>query len=439
MQKKPTKIVRLEVEAFKRLRAVQITPEGNVVRISGRNGAGKSSVLDAIEAALGGKRSAPRRPVREGEKGAKIVAELDGLTVTRTFTAKGGGTLTVAAADGARYPSPQAMLDELVGALSFDPLAFSRMEPRRQRELLRELVGLDTSEIDRERARLFDERTEVNREVRRLEGVVSAHPYHEGVPEEPVDVAELTEELHAAESAQRELDRAESEVRIAADHLTAAEEHADRLREEIQELEAKLEGLRARLAKGESEELPKRRARVEAARAVVTELRAALPDTAAITAKLRSADATNALVRANAARAAAKEEHARAVAQSEELTAAIRACDERKADLLASAQYPLEGLSIDDDGVLLNGLPFEQASSAEQLRASVAIGLALHPALRVLLVRDGSLLDEDSLRLLAELAAEADAQVWLETVGASDGVGVVIEDGAVAGTAQAAE
>ena len=46
------KIVKLTAENFKRLEAVEITPDGNTVLISGRNGQGKSSVLDSILAAL---------------------------------------------------------------------------------------------------------------------------------------------------------------------------------------------------------------------------------------------------------------------------------------------------------------------------------------------------------------------------------------------------
>jgi hypothetical protein len=57
------------------------------------------------------------------------------------------------------------------------------------------------------------------------------------------------------------------------------------------------------------------------------------------------------------------------------------------------------------------------------------MGLAMNPELRVLLVRDGALLDETSLRMLGEMAAAADAQVWLEVVGERDDCHVIIEDG----------
>ena len=42
------KIVQLTAENVKRLTAVSIAPDGNLVQITGRNGQGKASVLDAI-------------------------------------------------------------------------------------------------------------------------------------------------------------------------------------------------------------------------------------------------------------------------------------------------------------------------------------------------------------------------------------------------------
>jgi hypothetical protein len=78
-------------------------------------------------------------------------------------------------------------------------------------------------------------------------------------------------------------------------------------------------------------------------------------------------------------------------------------------------------------------VPFAQGSSAEQLRVSVAMGLAMNPRLGVLLIRDASLLDDDSMAIVAEMAATANAQVWLERVGDGAECSVVIEDGSVRG------
>jgi hypothetical protein len=159
--------------------------------------------------------------------------------------------------------------------------------------------------------------------------------------------------------------------------------------------------------------------------------RAAVIDPAPIRQRIADAEGTNAKARANAERARVAAELEEARARAGALTALIDALDADKAMQLAEAKFPVEGLAFDEGGVRLNGVPFSQASAAEQLRVSVAMGLAMNPRLRVLLIRDGSLLDDDSLALVAAMAAESDAQVWMERVGDGAECSVVIEDGAV--------
>ncbi len=426
-----SKIIRLQAENVKRLKAVEITPDGAVVVVSGKNGQGKSSVLDAIWMALGGKKAFPRKPVRDGAEEACIRLELEGLIVERKIKPDGRTTLAVSSPDGAKYSSPQAMLDRLVGALSFDPLAFARMEPKNQRELLRELVGLDTSAVDRERAEVYTQRTDVNRQAKRAKGLLDSLPVHEDAPAEPVSVAALTDELRAANEAARKADEAELEHSEMLDVLEHSERRAEQLRQDVRGLEEQLAAARGALKEHEATVMPARRARVEGTKTRAEELRALVPDRSAIEERLAQADSVNAKVRDNARHAEAKAELDELAAEAKALTEKLAELDLAKRHALEAAAFPLDGLGIDDEGVLLDELPFEQASSAQQLRASVAIGLALNPELRVLLVRDGSLLDDESMKLLADLAAEADAQVWLERVGASD-LGVVIEDGEVA-------
>lgn len=427
-----SKIISLQAENVKRLKAVEITPDGAVVVVSGRNGQGKSSVLDAIWMALGGKRAFPRRPVRDGAEEASIRLELGDLIVERRIKPDGRTTLIVSSPEGARYGSPQAMLDKLVGALSFDPLAFSRMDPKAQRELLRELVGIDTSEVDRQRAEYYAERTRLGRDLKQAKGALASLPHHEDAPTEPISVSELAAEMRAADEAERELARAKESHARGLSRLDEAHAFTRQMEARIETLEEELKVARERLQNHLDDEVPKLTEETVAAGERADQLAAALPDRQSIEARLASADEMNAKRTDNERREDAAEQVTRLGNDIAELTEAIALCDERKARLLEDASFPLPGLGIDDHGVRLEGVPFEQASSAEQLRASVAIGLALHPELRVLLVRDGSLLDDESMKLLAELAAESDAQVWLERVGAEEGVGVVIEDGEVA-------
>ena len=55
----------------------------------------------------------------------------------------------------------------------------------------------------------------------------------------------------------------------------------------------------------------------------------------------------------------------------------------------------------------------------------------MNPDLRVMLIRDGSLLGEEAMAMLAEMAGESDAQIWVERVSTGEEVSVVIEDGTV--------
>ena len=88
------------------------------------------------------------------------------------------------------------------------------------------------------------------------------------------------------------------------------------------------------------------------------------------------------------------------------------------------------------------GLPhrpelFDQASQAERLKTALAIAMKLSPNVRDVWVRDGSLLDDDSLDALEIAAAFAGCQIWLERVGEKDEGAIIIRDGRVAGAGAA--
>jgi hypothetical protein len=393
------RIVGLTAENFKRLRAVEITPEGDVVVIAGRNAQGKSSVLDAIWAALAGAAGAKEtpKPIREGEKHASVELNLGDMVVTRHWNEGGTSNLTVAAADGARYPKPQSVLDALIGRLTFDPLAFAESSQKDQLATLLSVVELpfDPAKVAMERQGVFDQRTDVNREVRRLEGAMTEIPAApDDTPDEEVSAASLAAELEAATEANRVRDQAQSEFAA----LVVQIEEAERRRDEL------------RVFLEESQNI----------------------DTTAMRERLEAADVTNAAVWAKRQRQETRALLVRAQGEVEELTARLVAIDARKEKALQEATMPLDGLSFDDEGVLYNGVPFSQVSASEKLRASMAIAMALNPKIRVLRITDGSLLDSENMALISEMASEHDFQVWIERVDESGEVGITIEDGAIA-------
>ncbi|KKK91127.1 hypothetical protein LCGC14_2716070 [marine sediment metagenome] len=116
---------------------------------------------------------------------------------------------------------------------------------------------------------------------------------------------------------------------------------------------------------------------------------------------------------------------------AKELTKKMELRKQKKTEAIAAADMPAEGLGLEEGRVFYEGVPFDQCSSAEQLRVSVAIAMAVNPKLKVLRLEEGSLLDENHLEIIAEMAREKDYQVWIERVDDSGSVGIVMEDGMV--------
>lgn len=414
------KIIRLNAENVKRLKAVEITPDGAVQIVAGRNAQGKSSVLDAIWMALDWKaagRTTPR-PVRDGEDAGRVRLDLGDLVVTRKWT-NGNSTLLVEGADGATRQRPQELLDTLLGHLSFDPLAFTQQGDREQVQTLLSLVDLPfkPDELDAQRQALYDARHAIGQELARAKGAFESLPAPAlDLPAVEVSTSGLLAEYDAEQ--QEITRRADVERRVA--DATNAEVMAARVVEEAQEA---LRAAQARHATATTA--------VGEARQAFVALRAA-PDLGPIKERLATIEETNVAIRAAAQYRAAKQAASALQDTYNARTVDIVALDKRKADGLASAKFPIEGLSFGDGGVTYNAVPFCQTSSAEQLRVSLALAMAMNPTLRVIRITDGSLLDVENMALISEMAAENDFQVWIERVDESGTCGVVIEDGQVA-------
>ena len=428
------KILKLNSSNVKRLVAVEIQPDGSVVVIGGKNGAGKTSVLDSIMYALAGGKALPAEPVRKGERRAKIVVDLEGgLRVTRTFDPS-GSKLTVTD-QGTKRSSPQKLLNGLCGQISFDPLEYSRMSAKAQAEVLRRLVGVDTTELDELRAGAYEARRDANRDAKRTGAELATMEQHDGV--ERVDVAALADDLARCNMELSAHEQQSDKLHVKNGHARAMVASEASLTEEIiaaAELIKKMEADRKVLRK----DITKIRADNKAAAAVLDGKRPAL-EMAIVQAdqRLRSADDTNKMARENEEYSQKAARLDRWEAETRKFSDEIARIDDAKREALAEADFPIDGLGFCEDGVTLAGVPLEQASQAELLRVSVAMGLALNPTLRVLLIRDGSLLDDDSMRLIAEMAAKADAQVWLERVGEGDKSAIIIEDGQIRSPANA--
>ena len=399
------KIIELKSSNIKRLKAVefQIDESQNLILITGKNSQGKSSVLDSIWYALGGKRAAQDKPIRDGQEKGEIELTMKSdkgtYIVKRTFTDK-GSYLSVTNADGAKYGNPQEFLDFIVGNLSFDPLEFSRMDAKKQVAELTKIVGLDFTEMEAEKKKITEDRLIIGREKKALgqvspEDIDFAKEYQD---KEEVSVSSLSAKLEREtnqrrdyETAQRKISNNNAEIAEMKAKITMLEDETIKLKE-IKDTAEDLEKLRNSIS--EADEVNKN---IRKAKEIVS----------------------------NAKKVSEKE------LEYISLTNKITEIETTKFKMLSDAKMPIEGLSWDEDKVLYNNIPYEQISSAEQLKVSMAIAMAANPKLRMLIIKDGSLLDKDNLKVISEMTAGQDFQAWVEKVSDDNKTGIVIEDGGI--------
>ena len=427
------KITTAIVRDFKRIREVTVSPDADrfLLLVGGNNAQGKSSLLDALTAAFGGKGALPAEAVRRGAERAEIVVELDGgrYRIARTVAPSGDSKLEVTGPDG-RIAKPQAWLDQLVAARFLDPLAFLSSSPKEQRKTLAALVGLDLDGFERERKALYDERTATGRVLIAAQAELGRLPAPTPRPPEARSQATIRADLDAIEAERLAMVEEQARrrmVRAAHKDLTT---QADRLRAEIERLQGQLATLEQRI------EVSQRALDLDTASAEPDPGKldarcAELRKEAVLAEQLARWEATHEALAGR--RRAAEEQVARQAAERDRLTAALEAVDQRRAAALAAAEMPVPDLGVTDDGLTLAGIPFDQASQSERLRTALAIAMRLSPNIRDIWIRDGSLLDEDALAELHTQAMFADCRLWIERVGERDEGAIVIRDGRVAG------
>lgn len=415
----PLTIVGLEAENVKRLKAIMIHPAAvGLVKICGQNAAGKSSVLDAIEAALSSKRAEPEMPIRTGETSAKVVLDLGEFRVVRSWTDK-GSYLSVHRQDG-KLAKPRDFLDKLIGTgLGFDPLAFANQEPVIQVARLLDLLKLpeDPRLLDERKAELYANRRDVNRHIKSLQAQAAGLPGpNDQIPRELVSVESLLSEHAAMTKAKARNDSLRQEV-------VAIQDRMRRCDEGIAGIVAELERARAQRV-----DIGEHLMRAEEAAAAIQE-----PDLAGVMEKIRTAESVNAKVREVQRYDDLAEVILGKEMEATGLTGQIDALDAKKLRILSEAPFPVPGLGFTEiQGeyrVTFNGIPLAECASSERLRVGMAIAMATNPTVRVILIREGSLLDQASLAAVQDAATTNGYQVWVEIVGEDGADAFVIQDG----------
>lgn len=420
------KINSLEVENVKRVKAVALEPaESGLTVIGGRNGQGKTSVLDAIAWALGGDRTRPSEAKRAGSAtDPHLKVELsNGVTVERRGK---NGSLKVTDPEGRK--GGQQLLDSFVEALALNLPKFLAMSDKDKAKTLLGIIGVgeDLARIEADEQALYNRRTGVGQMRDQKRGAAEDMPAHPDAPAEPVSAMELIQaqqdilarngenqrKRHAARDIEAARDNAKQEKSNALARVEELNRQVVAAMAAANEADRKLDALETDLA---------------AARKTAAEL--ADESTAEIEASLAEIELTNAKVRDNQRRADAMREAEELDDQYREMTARIEELRAAKMALLDGADLPLPGLAVDNGLLAYEGRRWDCMSGSEQLRAATAIVRRLKPECGFVLVDKLEQMDAETLREFGAWAEGEGLQVIATRVSTGDECSIVIEDG----------
>ncbi len=421
------KVLGLKVANLRNIDLVEVDFKGKgFVEVTGKNGSGKSTMLDAIFAAILGTKHFGRgfdgwRIVQTDKEKALIKVTIGNkdrqIEVRRSITVQKdeegkpdstGGSLTIVDSDGEKLG--QEFLDRLLSEFTVDPLAFTRKAPKEQVELLKRMAGIDTESIEALIRKAREERLVANRMVTASKAKVPA-------PTDPCDRIDTQKLREEKESIIEKNEATRKEIEARKSLLSTAEDRKAKAKEEQEEIDRLLAQVEEHKRRKSLFEEAARKAEEEANFEVE-----AIQSTEAIDALLADANRINAKADAYDSYIQASKEWEEAKKEAKKWDDELDRLTQVKTRMITESKLPFKNLTFDDEvGILVDGIPFTQKSTAEQIRMSTRIGMEMDPELRVICIRDGSMLDEDSFWVIHELAERHDYQVLVESVGEKQG------------------
>ncbi len=402
----PVKILCISAENFKALKAFycEPKPEGLTV-IGGDNGAGKTSCLDVIAYALGGAKYRPSNPKRDGAIGdTTLHVELsNGLVVER----KGKNlSLTVTDKDGARHG--QELLDSFISEIAIDLPKFYNASAKEKAHMILATLGIEEklAELAKREKEKYDTRTMVGREADKKQKAAEDMPWHEDAPAEPVSVSELVkqqQDILARNGIKEEHRR----------NFQAYNSELERVNAELKRLSTRREELIAKIKAASDEDFT-------------------LESTEELESQIANFEEVNRKVSENAERTRRLEEADALCDQKDTLTKEIEEIRDERMALLKDADFPLEGLSVADNGELVyNGKAWDCMSGSQQLIVSCAIASKINPSCRFVRMDKLEQLDLATLAAFDEWLRGQDLQCIATRVSTGSECTLIIEDGEV--------
>ena len=413
------KIAKLELENVKRVRAVTLEPKlTGLTVIGGRNGQGKTSILDAIAWALGGEKFRPSSPSRDDSVlPPRLEVHLDnGIVVIRE-----GKNSALKVIDPTGQRAGQQLLDQFVEKLALDLPRFMSAPPKEKAKILLQVIGMEreVAALDQAEEEAYNRRRAIGQIADQKQKYARELPEYPEAPEEAVSVSELIARQQEilrrnAENQQhrRNLQGLKANQELLRSKKESLLERIAALQEELSGVEGSLQTLTERIAVGQQE---------------VSRLQDA--STEALEADIRNAEEINRKVRANLDKQKALDDAEACAQQYAALSQEIEDIRHKRADLLAAAPLPLPELSVEQGELRYRGKAWDCMSASDQIRVSAAIVRAVNPQCRFILLDKLEQLDLETLNEFGHWLEQEGLQAICTRVSTGSECEIIISDG----------
>lgn len=433
--------------------------DGRNIELSGSNGTGKTSVIDAIRYALTNQ-SDRDYIIRNGEKEGEILIEAGAdLYINRKKRTDKADYKSIKEA-GREIGSPESMLKTLFTPLQLNPVEFTQMTKAEQNRVILDLIEYDwdlnwireqfgeippdvnyeqnilqvLNDIQSEKGYYFQERQNVNRDIRNNRALIEdiSKDIPSGYQADKWEAFDLSAKYHELEKIRQSNDlimrakafkdsfdnkmrgyEAEKEISISSNERAIASEREslkasiERLKAEQFATEEKLKGLdtkledKNRVAIAEYEtKVAKLQKDIGTANEYIDK---PIVDTTALSDEISTAEEMKRHLNEYARLKAKEEETEQLTEVSNEFTRKIELARKLPGEILETATLPVTGLTVENGIPLINGLPVTNLSEGEKLELCVDVALSKPNSLQVILI-DGveRLSDSNRDRLYAK-------------------------------------
>lgn len=439
---------------------------GDSVEITGNNGSGKTSVIDAIRYALTNQ-SDRDYIIRSGEEEGSIIIETDtGLSIDRRKRTEKADYKSIKD-NGRTVMSPENFLQSLFSPLQLDPVKFTQMSKKEQNRAVLDLIDYEwdlnwirekfgeipsgvnydqnilqvLNDIQAENGDYFMKRQDINRDIRNniafIEDIAASIPDHYDADYwDSYNLAAKYEQINKAKDMNSKIQRAKA---FRANHADKLRGLQAQMEQEVMEEERALADERVRL----ESDIERKKAEIRAAQEKIAGMDQRLEDKRQVAkaryneslVKLESdmqiadryADAEPVDVipleqeveNANEMRKHLNEyrrmqqlelEVEELSEESRHLTSQIELARSLPGMILQTAKIPIEGFTVENGIPLINGLPISNLSEGEQLSLCVDVALAKPSGLQLLLIDGAEKLSDENRSKLYQRCKEHGVQ-----------------------------